>query len=94
MTARWTPKWEIKRVEINGRKYDICYDLQTGLYSCPICRPCDSRFDERTKGTYFFTQDDTIYHLANHDRTQIREIERTDEEEEEESQDVEEEEED
>jgi hypothetical protein len=75
MGARWTPKWEIKEVEREGKRYEVCYDPQTTLYSCPLCKPCDVPLDDKSKGTYFFTEDDLLYHLLNHDVTAVKEVE-------------------
>ena len=66
MSSRWTPKWAVKKVSVDGKEVEVCYDSETMLYACPLCSPACKNGGAIDSGSYFFTEEDLIEHLRAH----------------------------
>jgi len=81
MSYHWEPQWIRKRVVVDGMELEVCQDLSTGLYLCPLCididRVCPSESKPSTvvpdKATYFFSLQDLVRHLHAHRESRWRE---------------------
>jgi hypothetical protein len=29
MTSRWIPRWEVRKIKLNQREEEVCFDLET-----------------------------------------------------------------
>ncbi|MCI2414271.1 MAG: hypothetical protein MPF33_03300 [Candidatus Aramenus sp.] len=87
MGNRWTPKWKKTEIDVDGKKYEVCYDEVTRLYACPMCSPVCLNGGIPDHGSYFFHQADLVKHIKAHKYslwTKKRPAEAEEEEEEEE----------
>ena len=66
MSSRWVQRWVIKKVNLDGREVEVCYDLETMLYACPFCSPECKNGGLVESGSYFFTESDLIEHMKAH----------------------------
>lgn len=66
MSSRWVPKWEVRKVKVNQREEDVCFDPETKMFACPRCSPVCLNGGLPDSGSYFFNEKDLVEHLLAH----------------------------
>lgn len=80
MAYTWEPKWESYVVKADGIEIRTCRDRITGLIACPICiHAASTCYDDRKpdhyeyENSFFYTEEDLIYHIKNYHLGKLRE---------------------
>jgi len=78
----------VRKIKLNQREEEVCFDLETKMFACPRCSPICLKGGIPDSGSYFFNEKDLTEHLLAHKYslwTKRRVQEREQEEEEEET---------